>query len=159
MKGWPVLLLTVVLTLSGSGIAAVSDFSPNANGPIVLSPQTSIIAVGETIELTVTALYGPFLPGWVIDSYPTGVVSPQAVTVPSNGSWSYSFKVTGLAPGVTTIGYIVSVIGGHVGLGSIGQVTVIAGPPPPPPCIAPSIVAEPQALSFLKRQEVASNRS
>lgn len=157
MKGWPVLLLIVVLAFSGSGIAAASQFIADSSGysgdPIVLSPKTSIIAVGETIELTVTALYGPFLPGWVIDSYPTGVISPQAVTVPSNGSWSFSFKVTGLAPGVTTIGYIVSVIGGHVGLGSIGQVTVTPGTPPPPPCAAPSIVAEPLDVVMKKGEQ------
>lgn len=157
MKRWSVLLLIVVLTFSGAGIAAASQFIAKSRtytgNPIVLSPQTSVIAVGETIELTVTALYGPFLPGWVIDSYPTGVLSPQAVTVPSNGSWSFSFKVTGLAPGVTTVGYIVSVIGGHVGLGSIGQVTVTSGPPPPPPCVAPSIVAEPQDVVMKKGEQ------
>jgi hypothetical protein len=154
MKGWPVFLLIVVLTLSGSGIAAASQFIADSRtftgNPIVLSPQTSTIAVGETIELTVTALYGPFLPGWTIDSYPKGVLSPQAVTVPSNGSWSFSFKVTGLAPGVTTVGYIVTVIGGHVGLGSIGQVTVTPGPPL---CVAPSIVAEPLDVVMKKGEQ------
>jgi|GEM_PF-4747763 len=152
MKGRPVLLLIVVLTLSGSGIAAAAQFNPNAVGPIVLSPQTSTIAVGQTIQLTETEVYGPLALGWVVYSDPPGVISPQQLAIPPNAS-TFSFEVTGVAPGVAELSYIMAVFGGFVKMGSIGQVTVTSGPPPPPPCIPPAIVAEPLDVVMKKGEQ------
>jgi hypothetical protein len=155
MKFRPVLLLMVVLAFPGSGIAAERVLA----GAIVLSPQTTTIAVGQTIELTATAVFGPLPSAWQVDSYPPqGILSMPRVAVPANGPKSVSFEVTGLAPGVAVLSYTTFMIGGGVRGGTIGQVTVtseLPPPPPPPPCVAPAIVAEPPDI-LMKQGEQRS---
>jgi hypothetical protein len=122
---------------------------PNAfdSGAFILTPQTSTIAVGQTVTLTATARFGPLPSLWEIVAGPAGVISMPRISVPAYGPASVSFQVTGLAPGTATLTYFTFSIGGVHGSGDIGNVTVV----PMQPCVAPSIAAEPDDLVLTEK--------